>query len=149
MEELRSFIESLSGIKPGIWFQVGIAFRETGALIGDCGIRVADVSRASPGQAEIGITLAPAFQGRGLASEALQALLGYLFTGLGMHRVFGSVDPRNLASMRLLKSAGMRQEAHCVESYWSKGGWTDDAIFGILDREWIEAHRQPRPAPLS
>jgi len=27
-----------------------------------------------------------------------------------------------------------------VESYWAKGVWTDDAVFGMLEREWREAH---------
>ena len=134
-EEVRLFIESLdqaAGYLPGKWHQVGIVLRETGELMGDCGFRVADTP-----QAEIGITLARSFQGRGLASEALRALLGHLFLELGMHRVSGSVDPRNLASMALLKRAGMRREAHCVESYWSKGEWADDVLFAILKREWI------------
>jgi RimJ/RimL family protein N-acetyltransferase len=142
--EVRSFIESLRGMELCAWFQVGIALRETGALIGDCGIRWTDASETCPGQAEVGITLAPSFHGRGLASEALEALLGYLFTKVGVHRVFGSVDPRNLASMRLLRRAGMRQEAHCVESYWSKGAWTDDVIFALLEREWHDHHPRPR-----
>jgi RimJ/RimL family protein N-acetyltransferase len=137
VEELRSFLESLSGIEPLTWFQVGIELRETGDLIGDCGIRLTDAANRC--QAEIGITLASPFQGRGLASEALWALLGHLFLDLGLHRVFGSVDPRNLASMRLLQRVGMRQEAHCIESYWAKGEWADDVIFAILRREWTEA----------
>jgi RimJ/RimL family protein N-acetyltransferase len=142
VDEIQAFIHSLAGVEhpePGEWFQVVIVFRETGALIGDCGIHVSEADRL---QAEIGISLDPVFQRRGLASEALQALFGYLFSGLGMHRVFGSVDPRNSPSMALLKRAGMRQEAYFVESCWSKGEWTDDAIFAILKREWESARNQ-------
>ena len=44
------------------------------------------------------------------------------------------------ASLALLRRAGMRQEAHFMESYWSKGEWADDVVFGILEREWEEIH---------
>jgi RimJ/RimL family protein N-acetyltransferase len=133
--EILAFIRSqpADGCVPGEWFQLGIDLRASGELAGDCGIhRLA----ADPRQAEIGITLAPEFQGRGLATEALRALLGYLFGSLGLHRVTGSVDPRNAASMALLARAGLRQEAHFRESYWCRGEWTDDAIFALLTREW-------------
>jgi RimJ/RimL family protein N-acetyltransferase len=141
VEEVREFIAGLSGLEPdspGRWFQMGIGLRESGELIGDCGVHV---SAADPRQAEIGISLAPRFQRRGLGAEALRALLGYLFDELAKHRVFGSVDPRNAASLALLRRCGMRQEAHFVESCWSKGEWTDDVVFGLLRREWVEARR--------
>jgi RimJ/RimL family protein N-acetyltransferase len=140
VDEVGSFLESLSGIEPdspGRWFQAGIELRESGELIGDCGIHV---SATDPRQVEIGISLAPSFQRRGLGSEALRALLGYLFRDLGKHRVFGSVDARNEASLALLRRVGMRQEAHFIESYWSRGEWADDVVFGMLQREWVEAH---------
>ncbi len=62
--------------------------------------------------------------------------LGYLFGPTGQHRVFGSVDPRNTASVRLLESVGMRREAHFRESLWHKGEWVDDVIFAMLQTEW-------------
>lgn len=35
-----------------------------------------------------------------------------------------------------LEQLGMRREAHLVENEWVKGEWTDEAIYGMLDREW-------------
>ncbi len=137
-DEVRSFIESLAGLEPdspGRWFQVGIELRESGELVGDCGIHV---SASDPRLVEIGITLAPSHQRRGLGAEALRALLDYLFRELRKHRAYGSVDGRNVASLALLGRVGMRQEAHFVQSYWSKGEWTDDVVFGMLGWEWEE-----------
>jgi RimJ/RimL family protein N-acetyltransferase len=137
VEEVRTFIAGLGEIgvdTPGRWYQLGLFLRETGELAGDCGIQVqAHDSR----QAEIGISLAPAFHGRGLATEALRAVLGYLFTSLGKHRVYGSVDPGNAASLALLERVGMRREAHLVEGLWFKGAWADDVIFAMLEREYV------------
>lgn len=134
--EIRAFLEGLAGIgpdTPGRWFQLGIVLRATGELAGDCGIHV---SAAEPREVEVGITVAPAFQRRGLAAEALRAVLAFLFDGLGKHRVYGSLDPRNAASLALLERVGMRREAHFVESLWFKGAWADDVVCAMLKREW-------------
>ena len=57
----------------GAWVQLAIADRAGDALLGDCACFVLG---EQPGSAEIGITLAPASQGRGIAAEALRALIG-------------------------------------------------------------------------
>lgn len=142
IEDARQFVETIASVEPdtpGSWFQLAITLRETGEVIGDCGLHFpAEETR----QAEIGITLALAYQGKGYASEALAAVLDYLFISLGKHRVVASVDPGNLASVALLERLGMRKEAHFRESLWFKGAWADDVIYAILEREW---RSQPTP----
>ena len=93
---------------------------------------MADDSR----QVEIGFTLAPEYQGQGFGTEAVTGLLNHLLGRCKKHRVFASVDPRNEASVALLKRVGMRQEAHFHESLWFKGEWVDDMVFAILESEW-------------
>jgi RimJ/RimL family protein N-acetyltransferase len=113
-EELRRFFDDLAGRDPGTsggWYQVGLALRATGELIGDCGIHSAD----DPLLAEIGITLAQRFQGHGYAGEALRAMVTYLFGMLRKHRIRASVDPRNERSLRLMERLGFRQEAHTAD----------------------------------
>lgn len=136
VEEIRDFISGLTEIEigtPGRWYQLGIFVRDSKGLVGDVGIHT---QAQDPRQVEVGITLAKALHGRGFATEALRAVLGYLFKELGKHRVFGSVDPRNVASIALLERVGMRREAHFVESLWFKGAWADDVIYALLSREF-------------
>ena len=136
VDVIQSFIRSLETLDPdtpGRWYQVGIFLLADGKLIGDCGFRVA---KDEPQQAEIGVTLAPEFQKQGYATEAVRALLDFLLITLGKHRVWGSVDPRNVSSIKLLERIGMRKEAHFVESLWFRGEWVDDVIFAILGSEW-------------
>jgi RimJ/RimL family protein N-acetyltransferase len=134
--EIRAFIERMRGMEPltpGEWFQLGIVRRDTGELVGDCGIHArADECR----QVELGITLAPSSQRQGIAFEAFSALLEFLFTQTETHRVFCSVDPQNGPCLRLLQKVGMRQEAHMVESLWIRRRWVDDVVFAILKKEW-------------
>jgi RimJ/RimL family protein N-acetyltransferase len=135
LQEVESFINRMSVREfnaPG-WHQIGVAERADDNLIGDCGIHVLETdSRVT----EIGITIAPAFQRNGYATEALNAILNLLLVKLSKHRVFASVDPRNLRSMALMNRLGLRQEARFVRSLWFKDSWVDDAVFAMLADEW-------------
>jgi len=136
IEEIQTFIAELKNVDigaPGSWFQLGMYLRESDEMVGDLGIHTQSNNRS---QAEIGITLSISFQRRGLATEALTALLKYLFVKLGKHRVYASVDPRNTPSIALLERVGMRKEAHFVESLWFKGEWVDDVIYAMLKSEF-------------
>jgi RimJ/RimL family protein N-acetyltransferase len=86
---------------------------------------------------EIGWALAREHQGKGFAFEAASATLDLAFHGMGLHRVFAELDPRNESSIALCKRLGMREEAHLIENLMFKGDWADTGIYGILDREWL------------
>lgn len=136
IEETREFIMPiLAQDRPskGHWFQVGIYLLSTDDMVGDVGIHL---FKNSPNQAELGISLCPMHQNHGYAQEALRGIIDYLFVDLCVRRIIGSVDPRNAPSVSLLKKLGMRKEAHFIQSYWSKGEWTDDVIFAMLNTEW-------------
>jgi RimJ/RimL family protein N-acetyltransferase len=137
--EAVDFIERQAGASldtPDSWFQRAIRLREDGTLLGDLGIHLpADVE----GSVEFGVSIAPAHQGRGYACEAVRAVFGLVFGQLGRHRIHASVDPRNLASMAMLRALGMRQEAHHRESLWLHGEWVDDVVFALLASEWRAA----------
>jgi len=138
LEEAAEWIEALAAEPmPGHWWQRAVRLRESGTLIGDLGLCLPGLDRSGDanGDVELGITIAPAFQGRGYASEAVRAALDWAFAR-GVNRAVASVDPRNTASVALLCSLGMRQEAHFRESYWLRGEWADDLVFALLAREW-------------
>jgi RimJ/RimL family protein N-acetyltransferase len=91
--------------QPGIWFQVGIADRETDTLIGDIGTCLS----ASEPEAEIGFSLCRESQGLGLGTEAIGAMIEFLFEQTDIHRVVGVTDARNIAATKLLEKLGMRR----------------------------------------
>ncbi|MBM0231041.1 GNAT family N-acetyltransferase [Micromonospora sp. STR1_7] len=86
--------------------------------------------------AEVGYVFHPDHGGRGLATEAVAALVDWGFDEVGLHRVFGRCHARNEASARLMARLGMRQEAHHVQSYLFDGQWADQLVFAVLAREW-------------
>jgi RimJ/RimL family protein N-acetyltransferase len=85
---------------------------------------------------EVGITLARASQGAGIAREALGALLETLFGEYGVHRVIAETDDRNAPVHRLLAALGFREEGRLVDAEWCKGEWVTLRQHAVLAREW-------------
>jgi RimJ/RimL family protein N-acetyltransferase len=138
--DAERFLASQQGVafgQAGAWLQLAAVDRATGALCGDCAVRVAS---DQPATAEIGVTLAPGSQGRGLAGESLAAVMTRLFDDHGIHRIYAQTDDRNLAVHRVLERLGLRCEARLVEADWFKGAWSTLRVYAILRREW-EARR--------
>ena len=135
-EDAARLIDGQSGLEPdvpGTWLQLAIVVAATGIMVGDCRMHF----RADdPRQVEVGITLSPAHQGRGYATETVEALLGFVFGVLGKHRVSAVTDAENVAAASLFRRLGFRQEAHFVEHLWFKGGWGSEYVFAMLRREW-------------
>lgn len=135
MEEVRNYLTNMPVTldKADICFQFAILTKNDDCLIGDMGIVFTGHENM---QAEIGCTLNKDFQGKGYATEALTAMVNYLFTSLKKHRVIASIDPRNTPSIRLIERLGFRKEAHFKESYFLHGEWLDDIIYAMLDKNW-------------
>jgi RimJ/RimL family protein N-acetyltransferase len=145
MADAESFLASQRGVafgRPGEWLQLAMVDREKGRVCGDCAVRIA---ADQPETAEIGVTLAPASQGKGLATEALTALLTELFEQRGIHRVFAEADDRNAPVQRLLERLGFRCEARLVEADWFKSEWSTLRVYALLDREWRVNPSAERP----
>ena len=118
----------------GQWVQLGIARASDDELLGDCALHL---HAHEPRLAEIGITLAPRWQGQGYATEALRALLGWCFEALHLHGVVALVDVRNLPSVAPMERVGLRREGHFRQNGWYKGEWCDEYQYAVLALEWV------------
>jgi RimJ/RimL family protein N-acetyltransferase len=133
MADAERFLASQQAVEfgaPGEWVQLAAADRESGELCGDCAVRV------DGRMAELGVTFAPSHQGRGLAGEALAAVIDRLFGEHDLHRVFAETDDRNTVVHRLFERLAFRCEARLVEADWFKGEWTTLRTYAVLRREW-------------
>ena len=119
--------------RPGEWNQWIVEEVATGRVAGDVGVHF---GADQPDTVEIGVTLAPAYQGRGAATTSLPSLLSWLFDDLDVHRVWAQADERNGPVRRLLDRLGFRLEATLVDADWFKGEWTTVCVFAMLHREW-------------
>jgi len=91
----------------GQWLQVAVTRRETGEVIGDLGLCVVDESE---GVVEIGFTVARSAQGRGYATEAVNAMTEALLGQESVRSVVAVTDVRNAASVALLRRVGFWHE---------------------------------------
>jgi RimJ/RimL family protein N-acetyltransferase len=112
---------------------VAAELRATGAMIGGCILHW--TSREHRG-GEIGFIFHPDHHGHGYATEAARPLLEFGFATVGLHRIVGRLDARNLASARVLEKLGMRREAVLIENEFIKGEWQSELDYAILAREW-------------
>ena len=116
-------------------FQWGIELTGNGRIIGTCTLAEVSVQNR---RAELGFALGRAWWGQGYAREAVEALLGFAFGRLNLHRVEADADPRNDASIRLLERVGFVREGTLRERWIVAGETQDTAFFGLLRREWEE-----------
>lgn len=118
---------------PGVPFVLAVIETQGGALVGAVQLTIHSVEDR---QGELGFSFNPEYGGRGLATEAVFAALGYGFNSLGLHRIFAGVDTRNTKSWRLMERIGMRREAHFVHANLEGADWIDDFIYAMLEHEW-------------
>ena len=112
---------------------LAVVLKADGRIIGGCGIYISNPNNR---EGEIGYIFHRDFWGRGYATETARAMVALGFERLGLHRVFATCDPQNVASARVLEKARMRREGHLQEHLWQKGAWRDSYLYAILEREW-------------
>ncbi len=127
-EQMVGSQQSVVPNTPGSWLQFAVV---ADRVVGDCGLHFVDDR-----QVEVGITLDPAYQGRGYASEALRGVLSHLFGALGKHRVVATTDAENGPAAALFERLGFRREGHYRKNVWFKGRWGDELLFALLAEEW-------------
>jgi RimJ/RimL family protein N-acetyltransferase len=99
---------------------LGVVLRDSGTLIGDCGLVWQEVEGVQ--EPEIGYHVHREHQGRGYATEAARAVRDYAFGTLGCDHVISMIRPENLASRRVAEKNGLtvdrtvfwRGYDHCV-----------------------------------
>lgn len=119
--------------RPRRRFQLAVETKADRALIGTCGVRLDD---ADGGQAETGWELDPRRWGRGYATEAARAVVGFGFAELGLHRVWAECVAENAGSVRVMEKLGMRREAVFREHRWFRGRRWDTVVYAVLGHEW-------------
>lgn len=137
-DQVAEFIYSQSTIRvgdPGVPFTLVAADSATGSVMGSVQITINSIEDR---QGELGFSFNPAYCGRGLATEAVNACLGFAYSRMNLHRIIAAVDVRNERSWKLLARIGMRREAHFIHDNFVDGEWVDDYVYALLKTEWNE-----------
>lgn len=120
-------------------FTLGVFDARTGAALGGTGLhRVVHAAH----EGEIGYWVRPDRRGEGICTRTVASLLSWAFTaqrdgGWGLRRVHIRCAASNLASQRVPRKLGLREEARLVQERWvDTVGWNDTLVWGVLKHEW-------------
>ena len=138
-EDTETFLERVIGRYESDGFGVeAVLDRESGAMIGWAGLAVPHFLPHILPAVEVGWRLAPAARGRGLATEAGAAALGWGFKEGGLDRVVSIYEPANVDSGQVMERLGF---THCLTATTSPRG--EEVVVTELTRaRWEELQEQ-------
>lgn len=121
---------------PHTSYMFAITLKESGRLIGHCGIYLTDEGR----QAVLGWILHRDYWNRGYMTECAKELLRFGFEDLRLHRIVAYCNTENGATSRVMEKCGMRREGAFKKSKRGRPGidkeWNDEYLYAILAEEW-------------
>lgn len=129
----KDFIEACAA-KSEPETRYAITLSSDGQLCGGIGLRMDEPHQ----RAELGYWLGVPYWGQGYATEAARAMIKYGFETLGLHRIYASYVPTNVASGRVLQKIGMLREGLMREHIFKWGRFLDLEYYGMLKTD-------PRP----
>lgn len=88
----------------GLW---AVEAREGGEFLGFCGLAAPNFETHFTPAVEIGWRLGRSHWGRGYATEAARAVLGFGFEVVGLDRILSWAVPANARSLRVMERIGM------------------------------------------
>jgi RimJ/RimL family protein N-acetyltransferase len=86
--------------------------------------------------AHLGMSLLPAFRGRGLGSDVVRVLCAYGFAVRGMQRLQIETLADNTAMITAARKAGFTVEGTLRRAAWVYGAFVDEVVLGLLADEW-------------
>ncbi|MFV0516717.1 MAG: GNAT family N-acetyltransferase [Aminipila sp.] len=132
LEESVDIIENLF-LANDMW---AIVFKETGHVIGTIGLEP-DKRRPDIPSKELGYSLSEEFWGKGIMTEAAQAVIRYGFEDLGLEVLAICTSPTNNRSARVIEKCGFTYEGiqrRCYKIF--DGSLRDSRCYSLLKDEW-------------
>ena len=91
--------------------------------------------RDDVGKAHVGYCIGRNWWRRGIMSEALKAVMDFLFDEVGMNRIEACHDPNNPNSGRVMTKCGMKYEGTHRQSGRNNQGICDEAFYALVKTE--------------
>ncbi|MCM1168274.1 MAG: GNAT family N-acetyltransferase [Ruminococcus sp.] len=115
------------------FYDWAIELRILGEPIGSIGIVVLNENVQS---AEVGYCIGEKWWRCGYTSEALAAVIKFLFEEVGANRVYSEHDPRNPNSGKVMEKCGMKYEGTLRQADRNNTGVCDACVYSILRDEY-------------
>jgi ribosomal-protein-alanine N-acetyltransferase len=128
-----SWYQSIQKNKTGIRW--GITLKDQGAVIGSCGFHNSVLQHF---RTEIGFELSKDHWGKGIAYEAVQAIISYGFDHLDLQRIEALIEPPNSSSQRLVEKLGFIREGLLRNYEFTCGKFDDLYMYSLLKQDFDE-----------
>lgn len=106
------------------------------------GVSLSNLRRGVAQTVSAGYWMGQPHAGRGLMTEALGALLPFVFEELRLHRLEAACLPHNEPSKGVLRKVGFREEGLARQYLRINGTWHDHLLFALLAPDWRAARRR-------
>lgn len=128
---VRDWVESYNKEN---YYQWAIVLKgESDQPIGD--IAVVNMDEAVS-MVHIGYCIGSPWWHKGITSEALKAVIDFMFQKVGAERIESRHDPKNPNSGAVMKKCGMKYEGTLRKSDWNNQGICDASYYAILRSEY-------------
>jgi diamine N-acetyltransferase len=96
--------------------------------------------------AQLGIMIGEkAYWNRGYGTDAIEALLGFAFETLGLHKVELRLNVSNKRALTCYKNCGFKLEGRKREQTFHRGEYCDELIMSTLKSEWERSKKKRKP----
>lgn len=109
-----------------------ITLKETDEPVGSMAVMEQDERTA---KAHIGYCIGRKWWHQGITSEALKAVMDFLFDEIGFNRIESRHDPRNPNSGKVMMKCGMKYEGTMRSADWNNQGICDECFYALLKSE--------------
>ncbi len=117
----------------GIQLRLGVRLTKEALLIGTCCLFKFQLQCR---RAEVGYGIARESWRNGYMAEALSALIDFGFAELNLNRIEADIDPRNVASAKILEKLGFLREGFLRQRWIVDGEVSNSALYGLLAEDW-------------
>ncbi len=111
-----------------------VCLRASGEIVGV--VNLNEVVRGCFESAYLGYYAFSPHAGRGYMTEGLALVVAHAFLERKLHRLEANIQPRNAASIRLVRRLGFHKEGLSPRYLKILGRWQDHERWAILAEEW-------------
>ncbi len=115
-------------------FEFALIEKATKHHIGGAGIRIQPTPN---NEGAIGYSLARGSWGKGLGTEACQAIIKFGFEDLELNRIWALVVPENQASVHVLEKSGLKREGTLRQGLKVRGQFIDCYLYATIKSDFL------------
>lgn len=123
----------LRDLREDVGYALFIYDLDSTALVG--GLTLCNVRRGVTQSCTLGYWVGAKYANQGYMTEAVRAIVPFVFDSLELHRLEAACLPNNTASMRLLERTGFKREGLARRYLRINGVWQDHLLYALLDSD--------------